>query len=57
MTIIKDIFYSIGDKGELVFMDTSGFHRGGYCQEDRLIANITYLPYKYGDGIPSWAKN
>ena len=35
-------------------MDTSGFHRGGFCKEDRLIANITYIPSKYSDGIPSW---
>lgn len=53
----ENIFYSIGNKGEIVFMDTSGFHRGGKCQEDRLIANITYLPYKYNDGIPAWVKN
>ena len=45
------------NKGQIVLMDTNSSHRGRYCQEDRLIVNITYLPCKDGDCIPSWAKN
>tara|TARA_B100000242_G_scaffold124592_1_gene87756 strand:- start:25535 stop:26350 length:816 start_codon:yes stop_codon:yes gene_type:complete len=49
-----NVFKAIGEEGEVVLMDTSGFHRGGFCEEDRLIANITYIPCKYSDGNPSW---
>ena len=49
-----NVFKAIGDEGEVILMDTSGFHRGGFCEEDRLIANITYMPCKYSDGKPSW---
>ena len=49
----ENVFKAVGDEGEVVLMDTIGFHRGGFCEEDRLIANITYIPCKYSNGIPS----
>ena len=38
-----ELFISEGKSGDIILLDTSGFHRGGYCEQERLIANLTYF--------------
>ncbi len=51
--------FMTGKTGDLCFLDTSGIHRGGFCDDDRLISYLCFLskslscPHSY----PSWSLN
>lgn len=35
-----------GSKGDIFFIDTSSIHKGGWCEESRLLSQLCFLPRK-----------
>ncbi len=50
--------FMTGTTGTIIFLDTSAIHRGGFCENDRLVSYMCFLPkslfceHKY----PSWIR-
>ena len=52
-----EIANSCGNAGDLTIVDTSGIHRGGLCQSERHVANLSFLPFNSGKHLPNYVSN